>query len=87
MRHDVRLLEPAHIRAARARQSPVTIRPLDASQVRVRGRAEQASGYRIDTDKTRIEARYSSTGEWIGLRSTTHEGHVLDYRLREGGRE
>ena len=67
--------------------TPVTIRPLDASQVRVRGRAEQASGYRIDTDKTRIEARYSPTGEWIGLRSTTHEGHVLDYRLREGGRE
>jgi hypothetical protein len=63
--------------------TPVSIRPLGRSEVRTQGHVEEASGYGIDTDKTRIEAWYSSAGDWIGVRSTTHEGHVLDYRLRQ----
>ena len=41
-----------------------------------------ASHFRIDTERNRIEVWYSPEGEWIGLRSTTKSGHVLEYRLR-----
>src|SRR2546426_914215 len=37
---------------------------------------------RIDTERNRIELWYSPEGEWLGLRSTTRDGHVLSYRLR-----
>lgn len=41
-----------------------------------------ADHFRIDTERNRIELWYSSAGEWLGLRSTTSNGHVLSYRLR-----
>ena len=62
--------------------TPVRVEPLPRAQITVRGRPMEAGGYRVTTEKTRIEAFYDSGGEWVGLRSTTREGHVLEYRLR-----
>ena len=48
----------------------------------VRGASRATSHYRIDTERNRIELWYSPEGEWLGLRSTTRDGHVLSYRLK-----
>ena len=60
----------------------VSVESLGRARVRAHGRAQDATHYRIDTDKTRTEVFYATDDEWIGLRSTTREGHVLEYRLR-----
>lgn len=62
--------------------TPVTVAPLPQTRITAHGASITATGYRLDTDKTRIEAYYDAAGEWVGLRSTTREGHVLEYRLR-----
>jgi len=61
--------------------TPITVKPLPRTMLTVQGRPLEATGYRVETDKTRIEAFYDAAGDWIGLRSITREGHVLEYRL------
>jgi hypothetical protein len=61
--------------------TPVRVTALPRAQFTVRGQRVETGGYRVETEKTRIEAYYDATGEWVGLRSTTREGHVLEYRL------
>jgi hypothetical protein len=60
----------------------VTMHDLGKDSLEVRGTSRAASHYRIDTERNRIEVWYSPEGEWLGLRSTTRDGHVLSYRLR-----
>jgi hypothetical protein len=60
----------------------VTVHDLGKEPLEVRGTSRVASHYRIDTERNRIELWYSPEGEWLGLRSTTRDGHVLSYRLR-----
>jgi hypothetical protein len=62
--------------------TPITVRRIARARVTARGAAQEASGFHIQTEKTGIEVFYAASGEWIGVRSTTHEGHVLEYRLR-----
>ena len=62
--------------------TPVTVHTLGKEQIEVRGSSVTANHFRIDTERNRIEVWYSPEGEWIGLRSTTRTGHVLEYRLR-----
>jgi len=62
--------------------TPVTVQPLGQEQIEIRGSSVAADYFRIDTERNRIELWYSSEREWIGLRSTTRDGHVLTYRLR-----
>lgn len=62
--------------------TPVTVTTLGKEQIDVRGNSVAADHFRIDTERNRIELWYSPEGEWIGLRSTTRNGHVLVYRLR-----
>lgn len=62
--------------------TPVTVQPLGKEQIETRGSSVAADHFRIDTERNRIELWYSSEREWIGLRSTTRDGHVLTYRLR-----
>jgi hypothetical protein len=62
--------------------TPVTVHALGKDQIDVRGSPVAANHFRIDTERNRIEVWYSPEGEWIGLRSTTMNGHVLQYRLR-----
>ena len=82
------LLEPACAEAERSRKlqtgawTPITVHTLGKEQIDVRGKSVAADHFRIDTERNRIELWYSPEGEWIGLRSTTRNGHVLEYRLR-----
>jgi Family of unknown function (DUF6134) len=62
--------------------TPITVHTLGKEQIEVRGNSVAADHFRIDTERNRIELWYSPEGEWIGLRSTTRNGHVLEYRLR-----
>jgi len=62
--------------------TPVTMHDLGKDAIDVRGSSLTANHYRIDTERNRIELWYSPEGEWLGLRSTTRDGHVLTYRLR-----
>lgn len=62
--------------------TPVTVRETGTESYTVRGTAVEATHYRIETARNRIDVWYSPQGEWIGLRSTSHEGHVLNYRLK-----
>ena len=65
-----------------AERRTITVHTLGKEQIDVRGNAVAADHFRIDTERNRIELWYSPEGEWIGLRSTTRNGHVLEYRLR-----
>jgi hypothetical protein len=60
----------------------VTVHGLGTESLDMRGTSRAASHYRIDTERNRIELWYSPEGEWLSLRSTTRDGHVLSYRLR-----
>jgi hypothetical protein len=62
--------------------TPVTVHELGKDSIDVRGASRVANHFRIDTERNRIELWYSPESEWLGLRSTTRDGHVLTYRLR-----
>ena len=62
--------------------TPITVHALATEAYTVRGASVEATHYRIDTARNRIDVWYSPEGEWIGLRSTSHQGHVLAYRLK-----
>ena len=62
--------------------TPITVQPPAKEAYELRGASIQATHYRIETARNRIDVWYSPEGEWIGLRSTSHEGHVLAYRLK-----
>jgi hypothetical protein len=62
--------------------TPITIHAPDKEAYTVRGASVDATHYRIDTARNKIEVWYSAEGEWIGLRSTSQQGHVLTYRLK-----
>ncbi len=62
--------------------TPVEVHALGQASYDVRGAKVDATQYRIDTARNRIEVWYSPDGEWIGLRSTSQQGHVLTYRLK-----
>ena len=62
--------------------TPITVHALDKEAYTLRGASVDATHYRIDTARNRIEVWYSPDGEWIGLRSTSQQGHVLSYRLK-----
>ncbi len=78
-----RVLRQTHlVNAQTGAWTPVTVHDLGKESLDVRGTSRPASHYRIDTERNRIELWYSPEGEWLGLRSTTRDGHVLSYRLR-----
>ena len=62
--------------------TPITVQPPAKEAYELRGASIQATHYRIETARNRIDVWYSPEGEWVGLRSTSHEGHVLVYRLK-----
>lgn len=78
-----RVLRQTHLlNAQTGAWTAVTVHDLGKDSLEVRGTSRAASHYRIDTERNRIELWYSPEGEWLGLRSTTRDGHVLSYRLR-----
>ncbi|HEY2864715.1 MAG TPA: DUF6134 family protein [Casimicrobiaceae bacterium] len=62
--------------------TPVSVSAPSKETYAVRGASVDATHYRIDTARNKIDVWYSPEGEWIGLRSTSREGHVLAYRLK-----
>ena len=62
--------------------TPINVSSPSKETYTVRGASVDATHYRIDTARNKIDVWYSSEGEWIGLRSTSREGHVLAYRLK-----
>jgi hypothetical protein len=62
--------------------TPITVEAPAKEAYELRGASIQATHYRIQTAHNRIDVWYSPEGDWIGLRSTSHEGHVLSYRLK-----
>ena len=62
--------------------TPVKKEPLGTEAIDVRGQSRKAAHYLITTDKNKIELWYAAdTGEWLAMRTTTNDGHHLDYRL------
>jgi hypothetical protein len=62
--------------------TPITVQALGKEAFNLRGASVDAAHYRIDTARNRIDVWYSPEGDWIGLRSTSQQGHVLAYRLK-----
>lgn len=62
--------------------TPVKVQDLGKEPYTLRGSSIDAGHFQLDTARNRIEVWYSPAGEWIGLRSTTRDGHVLTYRLK-----
>jgi hypothetical protein len=62
--------------------TPVKVQDLGKEPYTLRGNSIEATHFRLDTERNRIEVWYSPAGEWIGLRSTTRDGHVLSYQLK-----
>ena len=62
--------------------TPISVHVLGKEAYTVRGASVDATHYRIDTARNRIDVWYSPDNEWIGLRSTSQRGHVLTYRLK-----
>lgn len=63
------------------------ISKLGMESIEVKGKPVEATRYRIDgtlagKNKLKIELWYSADNEWVGLRSTTPEGYVINYKLR-----
>jgi hypothetical protein len=77
------LTAKALINAQTGAVTPITVKSLGAERIKARGALVDARRFRIETEKTVTDVWYSSTDEWLGLRSTTRAGgHVLDYTLK-----
>jgi hypothetical protein len=78
-----RVLKQTHlINVQTGASTPITVHALDKEAYTLRGASVEATHYRIDTARNRLDVWYAPDGEWIGLRSTSQQGHVLAYRLK-----
>jgi hypothetical protein len=76
------LKQPSLINVQTGASTPITVHALGKDAYTVRGASVDATRYRIETARNRIDVWYSPDGEWIGLRSTSQQGHVLAYKLK-----
>ena len=76
------LKQPSLVNVQTGASTPITVHALGKEPYTVHGASVDATHYRIDTPRNRIEVWYAPDGEWIGLRSTSQQGHVLAYRLK-----
>jgi hypothetical protein len=60
--------------------TPVTVEDLGNDTTEVRGRATDTRHYRMRTARNTIELWYAGS-DWVGMRTTTRDGHVVVYRL------
>jgi hypothetical protein len=61
--------------------TPVEVENLGRDTQSVRGRPTRTQHYRMRTPRNTIELWYAGDGEWVAMRTTTPQGHVLFYRL------
>ena len=78
-----RVLEQSHLLNPQTGVwTPVKEEPLGTQAIDVRGQSRTAAHYLISTDKNKIELGYAvDIGEWLAMRTTTNDGHHLDYHL------
>ena len=63
--------------------TPVSSDRLGVDLIEVRGQPQKADHYRLSTAKNQIELWYAPDGgDWLAMRTTTRDGHVLTYTLR-----
>ena len=62
--------------------TPISVQSLGDDAITVQDQPRDARRYRITTEKNRIELWYAKdTGDWLAMRATTQNGHVLAYAL------
>ena len=61
----------------------VDIRLLGRESMRIGGQEMPADHYRLEAPKLKIDLWYSPAKAWLGLQSTTPEGYVIRYKLRQ----
>ena len=78
-----KVLEQTHlVNAQTGVWTAVSVRNLGDDAITVRDKPRDARRYRITTEKNRIDLWYAKdTGEWLAMRATTSNGHVLAYAL------
>jgi hypothetical protein len=60
---------------------PVNVEVLSGETITVRGRDVEARRYRLQAKGMNLDLWYSKDGDWLGLRSTTKDGHTIRYEL------
>ena len=59
------------------------VKKIGTKNIDVAGQQTLAKQYRLITEKFQIDLWYSQQNEWLSLRSTTEDGNVLNYQLKE----
>ncbi len=59
----------------------VEIKPIGQETVKVNGKSQPASHYRLKSDKFLIDLWYSPDNRWLALDSTLENGRILHYRM------
>ena len=78
-----KMLEQTHLlNPADADWSPAKSTKVGRETIAVRGVKVEADRYHLDAGKAALDLWYSPAGDWLGLRSITPEGRVVDYRLK-----
>ena len=77
-----RMLDQSHLLNPQdADWSPAKVTKVGRESIDVRGAKVEADRYHLDAGKAAIDLWYSSSGDWLALRSVTPEGRIVDYRL------
>ena len=74
------LEQPRLLNAQTGEYLPVSVQPLGADTIRVKGEKREARRYRLQAREFDIELWYSPAGEWLALDSITAGGKRLRYR-------
>jgi hypothetical protein len=60
---------------------PVTVEPMATEPFTVRGQEIEARRYRLRAKGVHLDLWYSKDDAWLGLQSTTKNGHIIRYEL------
>jgi len=69
------------INAQTGEATPVEVEHLHDDTQAVRGVTLPTQHWRMRTARNTIELWYSTAGDWVAMRTTTRDGHVVVYRL------
>jgi hypothetical protein len=75
------LKEPVLMNPQTGEVLPITVELLAEETVTVRGQEVTAQRYRLQAKGTSLDLWYSKDREWLGLESTTKDGHTIRYEL------
>lgn len=61
---------------------PVDVVNVGLTNYKMNDSSVPANHYKVISEKFTVDLWYSDQGDWLGLASTTEDGHRLNYRLR-----